>query len=379
MAMSISTVYTNGVLICVVLLIIGVYFYQQQFRRSFLFSTTPLSSPQSDSESASASDFSANIAQGNADLEQNNGKVSDLTTTASYHNQRSMRQNPLFLAEDFKSVKKLLLFVGWPRSCGSFVGSILDGHPHMVIGDQYKLLRRLQAGQLDMTRESILKELYYSSWFGSVKGQRAKTEHLKGYSLTFTDLLQGKYEDHVDVIGDKFGGGVSKGFAEYSKAFVDTLRELRKTLNIPIYAIRVVRNPFDNIATMALYDYLGAKNVKMFKELAKDFDHSLNNLNSTTQLYFQLYTATEQVKALVDKAVDVHCSDLIANPREELVKLCKFLDIECSEDYISKCASHVFTEESHTSALISWPVPVLKYLKETINSISIYKRYNTSL
>ena len=224
-------------------------------------------------------------------MEQNNEKVGDLTTTASYHDQRSRSQKPLFLARDFKSVKKLLLFVGWPRSCNSFVGSLLDGHPHMVIGDEFGLLRHLQAGQLNMSRESILKELYYSSWCGSVSGLRARAEHAKGYSLIFTDLLQGKYEDHVDVIGDKFGGGVSKDFTAHSEAFVDTLRELRKTLDIPIYAIRVVRNPFDNIATIALYSSLGTRDVRRFKELSKRkklFHHPFG-LNSTTRLYFQLY------------------------------------------------------------------------------------------
>ena len=249
----------------------------------------------------------------------------------------------------------------------------------MVKGDEFGLLRHLQAGQLNMSRESILKELYYSSWCGSVSGLRARAEHAKGYSLIFTDLLQGKYEDHVDVIGDKFGGGVSKDFTAHSEAFVDTLRELRKTLDIPIYTIRVVRNPFDNIATIALYNSLGSRtSFKDFSKRKRNFHHPFD-LNSTTRLYFQLYTASEQVVSLVDKAVDVHCSDLITNPREEIVKLCKFLDIECSEDYISKCVSHVFTEESHTSALIGWPLPVLKYLKEAINSISTYKRYNTSL
>ena len=70
----------------------------------------------------------------------------------------------------FNSVKKLLLFVGWPRSCHSFVGSILDGHPHILVADEYFLMTKLRTGRLAIQRDVIFKALYNSST-RSIKNQ----------------------------------------------------------------------------------------------------------------------------------------------------------------------------------------------------------------
>ena len=128
----------------------------------------------------------------------------------------SIRSIPVQLKKDhslnthndiFDSVKKLLLFVGWPRSCHSFVGSILDGHPHVIMAYGYRLMTKLQEGRLPMQRDLIIAELYNVSInsFKSATNMRTKTEHLKGYPLIFEDLMQGQFEDHIDIIGDKSG------------------------------------------------------------------------------------------------------------------------------------------------------------------------------
>ena len=52
----------------------------------------------------------------------------------------------------------------------------------------------------------------------------------------------------VKVIGDKEGGQTSYFL---SKKF-DILEEIRQTIEVPLRFIHIVRNPFDNIATMTL-------------------------------------------------------------------------------------------------------------------------------
>ena len=283
----------------------------------------------------------------------------------------------------FNSVKKLLLFVGWPRSCHSFVGSILDGHPHILVADEYFLMTKLRTGRLPIQRDIIFKALYNSSTSSikNARSMRARTERMKGYSLLFEDLMQGQFEDHIDIIGDKAGAHVSMLLNDKTYNISKTFGILRKQLRVDIYVIRVVRNPYDNIATDSVY-HCGL--VKALKEMRSLENTSLlqvpkTALSGSAMGYFRLYFASEKVKAAADKTTDVHCSDLIDNPREEIIKLCEFLEVQCSEDYISKCASHVFTEESHTSKLINWPSEVKESIQKKLDSISVFKAYNYKL
>ena len=283
----------------------------------------------------------------------------------------------------FNSVKKLLLFVGWPQSCHSFVGSILDGHPHILVADEYFLMTKLRLGRLPIQRDIIFKALYNSSTSSikNARSMRARTERMKGYSLLFEDLMQGQFEDHIDIIGDKAGAHVSMLLNDKTYNISKTFGILRKQLRVDIYVIRVVRNPYDNIATDSLYKY-GLK--EKLKEMRSLENTSLlqvpkTALSGSAVGYFRLYFASEKVKAAADKTTDIHCSDLIDNPREEITKLCEFLEVQCSEDYISKCASHVFTEESHTSKLINWPSDVKESIQNKLDSISVFKAYNYKL
>ena len=283
----------------------------------------------------------------------------------------------------FNSVKKLLLFVGWPQSCHSFVGSILDGHPHILVADEYFLMTKLRKGQLPIQRDIIFKALYNSSTSSikSARSMRAKTERMKGYSLLFEDLMQGQFEDHIDIIGDKAGAHVSMLLNDKTYNISKTFGILKKQLRVDIYVIRVVRNPYDNIATDSVYKH-GLK--EKLKEMRSLENTSLlqvpkTALSRSAVEYFRLYFASEKVKAAADKTTDIHCSDLIDNPRDEITRLCEFLEVQCSEDYISKCASHVFTEESHTSKLINWPSEVKESIQKKLDSISVFKAYNYKL
>ena len=283
----------------------------------------------------------------------------------------------------FNSVKKLLLFVGWPRSCHSFVGSILDGHPHILVADEYFLMTKLRTGRLAIQRDVIFKALYNSSIrsIKNARSMRARTERMKGYSLLFEDLMQGQFEDHIDIIGDKAGAHVSMLLNDKTYNISKTFGILKKQLRVDIYVIRVVRNPYDNIATDSVYKH-GLK--EKLKEMRSLENTSLlqvpkTALSRSAVEYFRLYFASEKVKAAADKTIDIHCSDLIDNPREEIIKLCEFLEVQCSEDYISKCASHVFTEESHTSKLINWPPEVKESIQHKLDSIPLFKAYNYKL
>ena len=67
---------------------------------------------------------------------------------------------------------------------------------------------------------------------------------------------------------------------------------------------------------------------------------------------FNLADAVSRIsQSLVDRntqMLELHNHELVSHPEETILKLCQFLEIECSSDYVRACASKVFPELSRT-------------------------------
>ena len=49
--------------------------------------------------------------------------------------------------EEYKEIDTLLFFVGYARSRHTLLASLLDGHPHMIVGNERNLFYRLVHGE----------------------------------------------------------------------------------------------------------------------------------------------------------------------------------------------------------------------------------------
>ena len=110
---------------------------------------------------------------------------------------------------------------------------------------------------------------------------------------------QGRYDTHIDVIGDKHGDAISDRFAHNKTQFMQTFLHLQEALKVPIFVIQTIRNPFDVIATRAIAKYEGVKRL---------VDQRMKT-NITTQPPYSLHTASIQPPyslhtASIQKAVD---------------------------------------------------------------------------
>ena len=47
---------------------------------------------------------------------------------------------------DYQDIEKYCMFIGYPRSGHSLVGSLLDAHPYMLIAHELDALRYIQVG-----------------------------------------------------------------------------------------------------------------------------------------------------------------------------------------------------------------------------------------
>ncbi|MDD4881572.1 MAG: hypothetical protein PHX10_08350, partial [Gallionellaceae bacterium] len=139
--------------------------------------------------------------------------------------------------ERFKDLDSFCLFVGYPRSGHSLVGSLLDAHPEVVMAHELNALRCVKAGfSQNMIFELILR---------NVQLFNKKGREWTGYNYKVEGQWQGRYRK-LKVIGDKKGGNTSLMLK--NKAFQTAVERIFK---VPVKYLHVIRNPYDNITTMA--------------------------------------------------------------------------------------------------------------------------------
>jgi len=102
---------------------------------------------------------------------------------------------------DVDEIERYAMFVGYPRSGHTLVGSLLDAHPDMVISHELDALRYLRAG---FSRDQIFSLILHKDKVFTGKGRE-----WTGYDYAVEGLWQGKYRT-LKVIGDKKGGGSSR-------------------------------------------------------------------------------------------------------------------------------------------------------------------------
>lgn len=223
----------------------------------------------------------------------------------------------------FKNLKTYCMFIGYPRSGHSIIGSVLDAHPNIVIAHELDALRFLKAG----FNES---QIYYLL----IENSRLFTQHgcrWGRYGYVVPNQWQGTFTD-LTIIGDKKGGMSTVRIARSWRLF----EKLIETVNLNIKFIHVIRNPFDNITTLA---------VKQTRSLTK-----------AMQQYFNMCRTNSMIISRVDETqvFELHHNGFIDDPQQWLSRLCNFLGVETNDDYLNACASIVFKQPHQSRHKIEW-------------------------
>ena len=228
----------------------------------------------------------------------------------------------------FKEIESYCMFIGYPRSGHSLVGSLLDAHPDVVIAHELHVLGFLQAR---FSRSQVFALIMNNSRQIAAKG-RTET----GYDYVVPDSWQGRAR-RLRVIGDKRAGRSGARLQRHP----ELLDRLRKTVGVPVQYVHVVRNPYDNISTIS-------KRQKLSMEQARD-------------LYFLLCDSVMYVKrrAPAGTVLDLRHENLIADPKATLKELCAFIDVDPTDEFLDGCAGIVF-DSPHRSRLESQWSPGLR-------------------
>lgn len=252
----------------------------------------------------------------------------------------------LFKQEDyFESLETYCMFIGYPRSGHSLVGSLLDAHPEIIIAHEFNALRLFAKG-------FSARQIYYFLLQSSQRHAAAGRKETK-YSYQVFNQWQGKFKK-LKVIGDKKGSGSNK-IIRNNPEILDILGD---KIDIPIKFIHVTRNPYDNITTM------------MFKN-EKSLEYSINS-------YFKKCETVANFKQKVDpnNIFEFRHESLIENPQNILNQLCIFLGVEATQDYLDDCASIIFKSPHQSRFKFKWTQELIKLVANKIELFDFLQGYS---
>lgn len=247
----------------------------------------------------------------------------------------------------FENVETFCMFVGYPRSGHSLVGSLLDAHPNAVIAHELNVLKCVEEG---FDKGRIFRLVLDNSRRIAKSGRK-----WDGYSYKVPNQWQGRFE-RLQVVGDK-KGGASTGILSSTP---DVLRRLQDTIDTDVRFIHVVRNPYDNISTL-------------FKQRRHH-----QSLGSVIENYLSMCAANSKIRDWVggNSVFDLRHEALVEAPEKLLGDLCSFLGLERKEDYLEDCASLVFDSPRNTRYSIEWNPGAIAAVQEGIDRYEFLRGYS---
>lgn len=223
----------------------------------------------------------------------------------------------------FADARTFCMFIGYPRSGHTLVGSLIDAHPNAIVANELNIIGHVKRG---FTKEQIFTLILENS---RAFARRART--WTGYTYAVPNQWQGRFRK-LEVIGDKRGAGTVRQLRTHP----DLLARLHQTIGTEIRFIHVIRHPLDNISTISRR-------------------HGWP-VSQAIAYYFALCGSVADLRAQLGTGavLDVWHEQLIAHPDDTIRQLCTFLGLEPYPDYVRDCAALVFTEPKVTRDEVAW-------------------------
>jgi len=257
----------------------------------------------------------------------------------------------------FDSLSAYCMFIGYPRSSHSLIGSLIDAHPDAIIAHEQDVLKYVKYG---FSKEKIFHLLLRNSKEFTEMGRT-----WTGYSYAVPSQYQGRYET-LRIIGDKRGANSARRFQRNPAI----LQKLKTTIDIPIKMIHVVRNPYDNISTMAFRNN-GSIKENVTKAVLKE---EIKN-------YFALVNTVDwvQEQLLENDIFHIKIEAFMANPKELLEQLCRFLDLTPDEKYLNDCAAIVYNKPHKTREEFPWDAELIQEVDKRMEEYPFFAGYDFRL
>jgi Sulfotransferase family len=223
----------------------------------------------------------------------------------------------------FGNVSAYCMFIGQARSGSTLVGALLTAHPEIAIGHELDALKYVRRG---ISRTQLYALLLEHDRRFIKHGANAQE-----FRYLVPNQWQGRFQT-LKVIGDKRAAATTMHLGRTP----ESLGRLRELVQVPLRMVHLVRNPFDNISTMAR--------------------RSGKSLEQTIDRYF---VATDVNARLIEtcgssEIFTLRHEDLIGQPKEHLKQLIEFMGLQADDRYLTDCASVLFTAPSKTRLKAPW-------------------------
>ena len=275
---------------------------------------------------------------------------------------------------EVEGVERFVVFMGYPRSGHSFLTSVLDAHPNIVISINYYLHQKCTAarhksgGNLFRDKLSLFNDLYKTSYVSAKCGLRSDIKARKGYNLNIEGQLQGSFRQ-LRIIGD----GAVNLMKDKNNEMETCVKQMIDTLDMAVTGIHVVRNPFDMIATAMLYELSSVEGTKVQQTKVQPNMHI--QMKSANKIFRYASIVVQLKKIRNFKVLDIHIEEFIKDTKTSINKLCSGLDIPCSQEYIESCYEKSYKNVVRTRDRIEWNPDVIEYISEQMTNYSFFQGY----
>ena len=251
----------------------------------------------------------------------------------------------------FRDVRTYCMFVGYARSGHSIVGALLDAHPEAIVPDEVDVLQYVAAG---FNRDQIFHLLLARSRRQAGKGRTKGGRDGRTYSYSVPGQWQGRFTQ-LRVMGDSTAGRSTQRIAERP----ELMDQLRATMGgTQVKLLHVFRNPFDTISTM---------NLRSGRALEDGVERYFANCATIVALERQLPQGV---------VLNLRQEDLINQPDESLLHLCRFLDLEPDEAYVRACAEILYRSPSKSRERVGWPPKLIRAVHDRIETFEVLRGYS---
>lgn len=233
----------------------------------------------------------------------------------------------------------------------------MDAHPNLVVAHQVDLFEKDERGDVTdrlafADRDAALGQLIQRAAVAAATGRRGQrlrpdgSDYYSSYEVP--GGWQGRFED-LRAVGTK--NAVESALVA-ERFGVAPLRALETQLDVPVRFVHVVRDPYDNIATMRLEH--GERAIGRWRRRAE---------------------GVAVIKDAGFPVLDVHLEDLIADPRRQLAAVCAHYDVAADDEYLDRCSAIVAEQPNRTGAGAVWSDAEQRAIESLIDEYPWLARY----
>ncbi len=263
-----------------------------------------------------------------------------------------LRLKIFFNPVNTESLQSFILFIGYPRSGSSTLGSILDAHKNIIISHELNVLQFIKSGY---SNKSIFYLIRRNSQLFNKTGRTSS-----GYKGLIINQYNG-IADPIRIIGDKKAG---KSTAILNES-PELLMKLSTTVKVPVKCIHIIRNPFDMITTQA-YGGNEKKNALSKQNIHNAIDFCFKKINTINNLLnkenIDLYTIRHE--------------NLLLNSKKELILLFKWLEIDVEDEYLEDCLKHLYNTPNKSRIKYKWSEKEISIVEEKMKQYPFLEGYH---